>query len=455
MLKKRIKKWDLDRKHKEADMLCALSLALPREAQGKDTVFWIRGRLVTFDDVKHYFRRKGVHDLESVMRDATAAAPTTRIDCRTPEPMAAGDNSLYNSYHPIATANMNMHHDFNTGNFHSNYAVVALPDPVPTGLLMPFTATLSQLDQLLHLGRNYYDAVFEKPDWRSNENTFELGSLENFYHLMFEGQTLLDRSRVLEAFQQFDRAFDLVHYLLRRQTFLFLPYLYHLMLPSCHLQGHEVVSRLLIFVSELAQQCYSQYNPISSSLNLLHQMSFEDRGESAKLVFQSILDHLRVEFERDIPQESELRSNIVCQSRANSTIEQNLGNYKMTSIAVWKLAEDADMIEQNRISYISHSIGTWEPVRSFRGEGRILLLHFVLNHILARREVESHFSSYKKMVLREQGFRKFHPSSLLHDQPSPPRSHASKQPPTRLRNKRPRVQNSRIKPRLLPRRGIK
>jgi len=451
MLKKRIKKWDLDRKHKEADMLCALRLALPREAQGKDTVFSIRGRLVTFDDVKHYFRRKGVHDLESVMSGATAAAPTTRIDCRTPEPMAAGDNSLYNSYHPIATANMNMHHDFNTGNFHSNYAVMALPDPVPTGPLMPFTATLSQLDQLLHLGRNYYDAVFEKPDWRSNENVFELGSLENFYHLMFEGQTLLGCSHVSEAFQQFDRAFDLVHHLLKRQTFLFLPYLYHLMLPSCHLQGHEVVSRLLIFVSELAQQCNHQCNPISSSLTLLLQMSLEDRGESAKRVFRSILDHLRVEFERDIPQESELRSNMVCQSRANSTIEQNLGNYKMTSIAVWKLAKDADILEQPYRAY-----GTYELIEhthlTMRREKELFEGWGIVLH---RERINSrlHFIS-NRADLEYRPLNQLHPP-LLHDQPSPPRSHASKQPPIRLGNKRPRTQNSRIKPRLLPRRGIK
>jgi hypothetical protein len=54
MLKKRIRKWELDRNKKNADMICALELALDREAMGKKTVFSIRGRLVTFQDVKHY-----------------------------------------------------------------------------------------------------------------------------------------------------------------------------------------------------------------------------------------------------------------------------------------------------------------------------------------------------------------------------------------------------------------
>jgi hypothetical protein len=87
---------------------------------------------------------------------------------------------------------------------------VALPDPDQVDHMMPLTATLSQLDQLLHLGRNYYDAISEDPDWKSKDNTFELGSLEMFYHNMFDGQSFVERSRVTEAFEHFGRAFD--HY---------------------------------------------------------------------------------------------------------------------------------------------------------------------------------------------------------------------------------------------------
>jgi hypothetical protein len=52
MFKKRIKKWELDRNHKEADMLYAVHIALPRESQGKKTVFVIRGRVVTLEEVQ-------------------------------------------------------------------------------------------------------------------------------------------------------------------------------------------------------------------------------------------------------------------------------------------------------------------------------------------------------------------------------------------------------------------
>ncbi|KAF2177096.1 hypothetical protein K469DRAFT_604656, partial [Zopfia rhizophila CBS 207.26] len=49
---KRIAKWSLHRNRKHTDMLLALRLASQREAQGKKTIFWIRGQLVTLQDVK-------------------------------------------------------------------------------------------------------------------------------------------------------------------------------------------------------------------------------------------------------------------------------------------------------------------------------------------------------------------------------------------------------------------
>lgn len=93
-------------------MLCALRLAFQREAQGKKTVFLIRGRAVTFHDVKQYFRRKGVYDLQSLMASVSAAAPTTLIGCRTPEPCeTAGDQAIHDPESPIAVKDLSLHPD--------------------------------------------------------------------------------------------------------------------------------------------------------------------------------------------------------------------------------------------------------------------------------------------------------------------------------------------------------
>ena len=341
MLKKRIQKWDLDRNHKQADMLYALRLAFQRQAQGKKTVFLIRGRIVTFDNIKQYFRRKGIHDLHSYMTNARIAAPTTRIDCRTPEPsVTASENAMYNAESLTTSNDPILHLPYST--------VMAVPDPDQVDLLMTLSGSLRQLDQLLHLGWNYFDSVFEDPDWRNKKEAFELKFLEMFYHHMFDGQSLLERSgsSVTEAFKHFERAFNLIHHILRQQTFLFLPYLYHMLLPTRQIRRQEVFSELLDFVSRMAQQCYSQLHPIRRSLGLLRHMSIEDRGESSKRAFRSILNHLQIEFEADVPDEFELLSSKICQARADSTLEQRHGNYKLTSVVVQKLAQDAELFEQ-------------------------------------------------------------------------------------------------------------
>ena len=82
MLKKRIHKWNRDKKHKEPDMLAVLHIASEREAQGKKTSFVIRNRDVTLEQVKHYFKHKGV------MRFLPAASeirtPESSMSCYTP-----------------------------------------------------------------------------------------------------------------------------------------------------------------------------------------------------------------------------------------------------------------------------------------------------------------------------------------------------------------------------------
>src|ERR1700744_352927 len=86
MLKKRIHNWDLDRNNKEPDMLYALRVAFERHDRGKDTNFVIRGRIVTFADVKRYFRRKGCRDLRSLLGEVTPANPSANVQCHTPHP---------------------------------------------------------------------------------------------------------------------------------------------------------------------------------------------------------------------------------------------------------------------------------------------------------------------------------------------------------------------------------
>jgi hypothetical protein len=181
---------------------------------------------------------------------------------------------------------------------------------------------------------------------------------------------------------------------------------------------------------------------------LFYNMSFEDRRESLKRVFQSILDRLRVKFEGDIPDDFELLSDVICQTRKNVAIEQSLGNYKLTSIAVWKLAKDADLLEQ--LSEHDHITNGGEMRTTLREEGFYWTFHYSSYSPM----VEQHFACHGTSKSQYLCSPKFH-SPLLPDHSGPPRSHIPKQLRTRLGNKRPRMRTVGQKPQLLPRRGIR
>jgi hypothetical protein len=89
MLKRRIRKWDLDKKLKRADMLCALQLMPETATEGEKTAIVIRNRTIVKDDVARYWRRKRVRDLESLEEEAERATPTTKIRCRILGPSSA------------------------------------------------------------------------------------------------------------------------------------------------------------------------------------------------------------------------------------------------------------------------------------------------------------------------------------------------------------------------------
>jgi hypothetical protein len=224
MLKKGIKNWGLYKDHKRADMVLALRFALQREAQGKKTVFLIRSRVVTFHNIKQYFWRKGVHNLHSLVTDSDIVPPTMRVYWRTPEPDVMPDGSTHGPEFRATFEELTLH-DFDASISSVGPGIVALRRPEPLGRVMPLTTTLENFDRLLYHGRNYNTHVFENHNWRTENESFELRSLEMCYHNMFDGQYLLERSQVNEAFEHIYRAFDQIHHLLKQNIFLLLPYI--------------------------------------------------------------------------------------------------------------------------------------------------------------------------------------------------------------------------------------
>ncbi|KAH8598538.1 hypothetical protein B0O99DRAFT_591798 [Bisporella sp. PMI_857] len=363
MLKKRIKKWDLDRNHKQADMSYAVKIALERETLGKKTAFLIRGRCVTFEEVQHYFRRKGIRDLRALVKDADAAAPTTRIECYTPEPFAIAADGADPLSPGIAIST-----ESSRGHVRRSSAdITVIPDPNQVGRVLPHSLELSELTQLLHHSRDYYDSLFEVRDWKRRQEIFEITSLESFYHNLSEGHNLVNAGKVTVAFEHFSRGFDLVKDILKKGTLLFLPYLYHLLLPLQGVQRQDVLLKMLEFVSQMIGTRFPHLRPVQQSLTLLHGMSVEQRSNCSNQMFQCLLNRLQAVFLDDVPNESQLReaTKVLCPSGPlNSFLKpRDSDDYKKTSLAVWLLYRDSKALYSRSLSFETKKIWAHREVQ--------------------------------------------------------------------------------------------
>jgi hypothetical protein len=302
MLKKRIKKWGLDRNHKQADMLYAVKIALERESQGKKSAFLIRGRVVTFEEVQHYFRRKGVRDLRSLVKDADVARPTTRIECRTPEPtnIPVGSGDRFVSGIEIATKSCE--NDLRR----SSSGITLIPDPNRVGRVLPQSLELGQLDQLLHYGRDYYYSWRERRVWKGQQSIFWVTPLTEFDLNLSHGQHLVNAGQINVAFSHFNSAFGLIKCLLEKETLLFLPYLYRIFSSWQRSQQQDVLLKMLEFISQMIRTRFPHLRPVQQSLTLLRGMSVEQRYNCSTRVFQSLVSRLLGVFFDDVSIESQL-----------------------------------------------------------------------------------------------------------------------------------------------------
>jgi serine/threonine protein kinase len=340
MLKKRISEWRLDKKNKEQDMLSALRIALQREDQGKKSVFLIRDREITFEEIKHYFRRKGIRNIYTFAADSETNASVSSMSYYTPPPTPTSDDLLdFDSRNPEDITEEDAVHQFIPNEdseivISEDSAVGLLPASNGIDPVLHLTLESMQLQQLLVANQIYYRAIFEIPDWRDRSALFDLGLLERFYHDMFEGQSHLEREHWLTAFTFFDRAFGLVHDILTRQILLFLPYLYHLIINFQDVRNPEVICRLLDFFSRMSGIALHQNHPIKQTVAMLGKLSTQTRVSSARCVFESTLTHLQTEFE---PVESEGWSTI-CSSSINRANPSDA--FHTTAAALGNLFED-------------------------------------------------------------------------------------------------------------------
>src|SRR2546423_7992683 len=90
MFKTRVKKWGLDKKNKAPEMEAILQEKQQRDALGKESAFYIRGKLVDFSEVHRYFRRKGLNpDVISKRQKGSRLSVPHSVRCVTPKILPA------------------------------------------------------------------------------------------------------------------------------------------------------------------------------------------------------------------------------------------------------------------------------------------------------------------------------------------------------------------------------
>jgi hypothetical protein len=344
MLKKRITKWNLDKNFKHTDMSAALSIALAREAQGKKSIFLYRGRLITFDDIKHYFKRKCIHDLHAMVAGRTASKPESLITCYTPPATPESSDTIGSGFVDVADANK-LFLEGRCEHFRLIDTAGSVPPSARTTERIQAIRHLATpagcLEQLLMINSSYYDSVFEDPDWMEEESSFEVDALELFYHYMTDGQAFLDAGNGTLAFETFNCAFELIRDILRGRILLFLPYIYHMMMIFGGLRNQEVISHLLGFIGQMTEECCCQSHPIKHAVSTLGRMLPKYRAFSAHRVLQSALDRMSTKIEPMSLDSSHWHS--ICPRSPHEPSEELISTYQKTAIALQNLIMDVDI----------------------------------------------------------------------------------------------------------------
>ncbi|KAE9381185.1 hypothetical protein N431DRAFT_457795 [Stipitochalara longipes BDJ] len=214
---------------------------------------------------------------------------------------------------------------------------------------------------------------------------------------------MLDDGNTTVAFQHFDSAFDLIKSILDEGTLLFLPYLYHMFLTKKYTYRKEVLLKMLAFISQMIHLRFPHLRLIKKSLVLLHGMDNEQRDNCSVRVFQSLSDQLIAVFHDDIPSEYQLREaakQLCLPVKGFSGQDKNESDgYKLTTLAVWKLAKDAELLETStanepvsRDQYATDEIYYYSGFESHRD-----VPHFLCNGShLTRPRYNSHWRSNAK-----------------------------------------------------------
>jgi Clr5 domain len=214
MFKQRIREWKIDKNNKEHEMKAILRVTQRRKSVGKETVCQLRGKIVTPNELRRYFGRKGIKAIEDVESEGETS-PEIRVSTPIDE----------------------------------------LLGRAATPRLLPLPNTFQCLQIVNEQTRNYIYGTFEArwqptlPVYSNRENCEILG----WRTWLFDAMDLIEVGKGQPAFTLLNKVYDRVAGVLREQH----PSLFGeiLELASTYKQASQLQFReqLLRFIAEMAE----------------------------------------------------------------------------------------------------------------------------------------------------------------------------------------------------------
>ena len=223
-----------------------LRMKIQRAATGKDSVFRVRGKTVTIDDVLRYFKRKGILNPE-VEAQTFEASMSAAIDCLTPPPtpkpgsatvIEPGEQEV-DLYEPLGTeiggiSCMALDTTYTQGNEVNAYlnmdqtrqVIFSNPEiqsfEVPDSPLPPRSLLIPE--KLFASIASYFEGIFDSVPLTEKDNRFlgsanepgEIQNLHSFRDLCFSGINLMNSKSFAEG-RCFSKASGLIRHLLQEK----------------------------------------------------------------------------------------------------------------------------------------------------------------------------------------------------------------------------------------------
>ncbi|KAF4870028.1 hypothetical protein CGCSCA1_v010809 [Colletotrichum siamense] len=159
MFKTRIKRWGLDKKFKEAEVLAMLQVKNKRDAAGKKTRFTVRNQEVEWERIAHYLKRR-----PDLQRDPRYASPDQDQDAqRELVRLLKGEPGL------VTGAGAVDEQDYEAV---ARYGIrCRTPSPPPMPRVIDPAADLRIPDEILRLMKGFFDGAFQGRMWTMVDDT--------------------------------------------------------------------------------------------------------------------------------------------------------------------------------------------------------------------------------------------------------------------------------------------